>query len=54
MADQQQLGLVVDLDTQGFPVLYDQSMNGSNRSPLVIEYAEDRLGPTAEAPTRIF
>ena len=54
MADQQQLVPVVDVDTQGFPVLDDQSMNGSNGSPPVIEYPEDRLGPTEEAPTCTF
>ena len=38
----------------GVSVLDDQSMNGSNGSPLVIEYAEDRLGPTKDAPTSTF
>ena len=32
----------------------DQSMNELNGSPLVIEYPEDRLGPTKDAPTRTF
>ena len=54
MADQQQLVLVVDTDAQGFPVLDDQSINGSNESPIVIEYPKDRLGPTEDAPTRTF
>ena len=54
MADQRQLVPVVDTDTQGFPVLDDQSMNGSNGSPLVIEYPEDRLGPAEDAPTHTF
>ena len=48
MADQQQLVPVVDTSAQGFPVLDDQPMNGSNWSSLVIEYAKDRLGPTEE------
>ena len=54
MADQRQLIPMVDTDVQGFPVLDDQSMNGSNGSPLVIEYPEDRLGPAEDAPTRTF
>ena len=45
---------MVDTDVQGFPTLDDQSMNGSNGSPLVIEYPEDRLGPAEDAPTRTF
>ena len=45
---------MVDTSAQGFPVLDDQSMNGLNKSPLVIEYAKDRLGPTEEAPTCTF
>ena len=45
---------MVNMDAQGFPVLDDQSMNGSNGSPLVIEYLEDRLGPTKDVPTYTF
>ena len=45
---------MVDTDAQGFPILVDQSMNGSNGSPLIIEYSKDRLGPTEDAPTRTF
>ena len=54
MADQQQLVPVVDTGAWGFLVLEDQSMNGSNGSPLVIEYAEDRLGLTEDSPTHTF
>ena len=54
MVDQRQLILVVDTDAQGFPILDDQSMNESNGSPLVIEYPEDRLVPTEDAPTHTF
>ena len=45
---------MVDIDAQVFPVLDDQSMNGSNGCPLVIEYPKDRLGLTEDAPTRTF
>ena len=51
MIDQQKLVLVVDINAWGFPILEDQSMNGS---PLVIEYAKDRLGPTEDGLARAF
>ena len=54
MEDQQQFVPVVDTDARGFPILDDQSMNGSNGSALVIEYPKDRLGPIEDAPTCTF
>ena len=45
---------MVDTDAWRFCVLDDQSMNGSNGSPLVIEYAKDRLRLTEDAPTHTF
>ena len=38
----------------GVFILEDQSVNGSNGSLFVLEYAKDRLGPTEDAPTCTF
>ena len=54
MAGEQQLIPVVGAHVQEFAVDEDLSMNGSNGSPLRVEYEGDRLGPCEEAPNRTF
>lgn len=40
--------------SKGVPLLEDLLINGSNRSSLVVEYAEHQLGPSKEVPHRTF
>mgnify|MGYP006878682710 CR=1 FL=1 len=40
-------------ETSGVNVIEDTSMHGSNGSPMV-EFPEDRIGPTAAAPNQSF
>ena len=51
MAQEQQLIPVGDAVDKN--VVDDTSMQGSNGSPIV-EYPEDRVGPTQDTPERLF
>ena len=50
----QQLILVAGTYDQDALAIENTSIEGSNESPLVVEHPEDRIGPTEEAPNRMF
>ena len=54
IAEEQQLNPMVGTHVQELALVHELSMNGLNGSPLQVEHAEDRLGPSKEAPNRIF
>ena len=54
MVEEQQLVLVVGKHVQYVALADELMLNGFTNLPLQIEHPEDQLGPSQEAPNRIF